>query len=178
MKAMLLAIAVFSTSISFGFEQQQDGPKMKQQKDVKSSTAPVTHAEAKATFEKAWKALVRGLKVKGANPVVMVSDKNPVTKDEVLAAFRAIVSQAQPKFKRSATPVTFKLTRLRKDLDQSKYGKLIKDGFVMPVGPLVVAKNEPLTTFEFGDAVGVLLVRISDLIHMPSRKFTPDLMKP
>lgn len=174
MKAMLLIIAAVSASMAFA---QADGPKMKPPKDVKTSTAPVTHAEAKMTFEKAWKSLGSGLKVKGPNPVAMVSDKKPITKDEVLVAFKAIVSHVAPKFKRSATPVKFKSNRLRKDLDQTQFGKLIKDGFVMPVGPIVIGKNGPVTTLEFGDAVGVLLVRISDLIHMPSRKFTPDLMK-
>lgn len=177
MKA-ILSVALLC-SVSVGFAQQKDNPdfKKKEPRNVKATSAPVTHAEAKATFDKAWAALAKGLKFKGTNPVRLASDAKAVTKDEVLAAIKAMVGQVQPYFKRSASPVAFSSNRFRKDLDQKAYAKLVKDGFVMPVGPLVVGKNGTLTTAEFGDAVGVMIVRIADLAHLPMRKYTPALMK-
>ena len=72
--------------------------------------------------------------------------------------------------------MSFKPERFRKDFDQASYLKLVRDGFVMPVGPLVVGKDGPVSTNEFGDSIGVLLIRISDLVHMPNRQYSPDLM--
>jgi hypothetical protein len=179
MKAIcLVLIASAVVSISLGQTKSTDDSKKKHVKAVKSTSAPVTRAEARAVFEKAWKALATGLKVKGANPVKIASDSSPITKNEVLTAFKAVVTQVQPMFKRSATRVAFNAAKVRKDFDMASFGRLIEHGFVMPVGPIVTGKNGPVSTYEFGDAVGVLLIRIADLSHMPSRKFTPALMPP
>ena len=176
MKAILILLPILVVSIAFGQDKKGDGVKIKEPKNVKSSTAPVTHAEAKAVFERVWKTLGTSLKLKGQNPIVVPSDKNPITKNEVLAAFKQIVTKVEPMFKRSASPVAFRTANFRKDFDQAAYTRLVKDGFVMPVGPIVVGKNGSLTTFEFGDGIGVLLIKIADLTHMPVRKFTPSLM--
>jgi hypothetical protein len=179
MKTILFILTAFLiVSSSLGQGKDAGDLKVKHVKDVKSTNAPVTRAEAQAVFEKAWKALATGLKAKGANPVKIPLDKNPITKNEVLMAFNAFVKQSRPMFKRSATKVAINVAKVRKDLDLKGLGKLIEEGFVMPVGPLVVGKNGSLTTYEFGDAVGVLLLRIADLAHLPSRKFTPALMPP
>lgn len=175
---LVLILALISTSTVFSQGKGSNEPNMKQVKDVKSTSAPVTHAEAQAVFAKAWGALAKGLKAKGVNPVKLPSDKNPVTKNEVLSAFKAIVEQTRPLFKRSASKVAYNPSRVRKDMDLQRYGRLIQDGFVMPVGPIATGKDGGLSTFEFGDAVGVLLLRIADLSHMPSRKFSPGLMAP
>jgi hypothetical protein len=176
MKIAFVAVSLMLGSVAFGQGKTQDDIKMKQRKDIKSSSAPVTRAEAVVVFEKTWKSLVTGLKVKGPNPVRLANDSAPISKNEILASLKSIVTKVQPMFKRSASPVTFTSGRLRKDFDRANFLKLIKDGFVMPVGPLVVGKNGPVSTYEFGDSVGVLLIRISDLVHMPSRQFSPDLM--
>ena len=176
MKTVIFFGATLLCGFAIGQAKSADDVKMKTHKDVKTSSAPVTRAEASKVFDRGWNSLVKGLKVKGANPVKIVSDGTPITKNEILAAFQSIVSQVQPMFKRSASVTPHYVSRLRKDFDQTKYLKLIRDGFVMPVGPLVVGKDGPVSTFEFGDAVGVLLIRISDLIHMPVRKFSPNLM--
>ncbi len=171
-----MILSILAVSAAFGQVKNDDGPKMKEPKNVERSTTPVTHAEAKAVFEKVWKTLGTSLKAKGANPVVVASDKNPLTKNEALAAFKQIVTKVEPMFKRSASPVAFKPANFRNDFNQAAFTKLVKDGFVMPVGPMVTGKNGSLTSFEFGDAVGVLLIRVADLIHMLVRKFTPNIM--
>ena len=176
MRFILIAVVLMIGSYAAAQVQGAGEVKMRKPKDVRSSAAPVTHAEANAVFAKAWQSLVTGLKVKGANPVKMAMNQAPVTKNEILAAFKSMVTQVQPMFKRSASPARYKPERLRRDLDQANYAKLIRDGFVMPVGPLVVGRDGTVSTHEFGDSVGVMLIRIADLIHMPSRRFSPDIM--
>ena len=65
----------------FAQENGAQDVKMKKPSVVKSSSAPVTHAEAKMVLDKAWNALAKGLKVKGANPVKIVNDQNPKIPD-------------------------------------------------------------------------------------------------
>ena len=147
MKKIAAVVSVILLA-SFAMSQDQDGGdiKRKQVRDVKVSNAPVTHAEAKKIFDKAWNAIAKALKLKSANPVKMTSDGKPVTKDEVLSSMKSIVSLVSPSFKRSASPVKYDQTRFRKDLDSGAFGKLVKDGFVMPVGPLVMGSNGPGST--------------------------------
>ena len=178
MKNFAAAAVLLCVGFAFAQEKVQGGDfKKKQPKEVKQSAAPVTHAEATKVFAKVWKGLASGLKVKGANPVKLPTDGKPITKDELLASIKSIVNVSTPLFKRSASPTAFQPSRFRKDFNQAAYSKLVKDGFVMPVGPLVIGSNGPVSTFEFGDAVGVMIVRIADLAHLPSRKFSPSLMK-
>ncbi|MEI8283222.1 MAG: hypothetical protein WCG75_12515 [Armatimonadota bacterium] len=178
MKSVWLVIGVLGASLALGQDQAPDKLNHPKTKPVKSTTAPVTHAEAKTVFDLAWKSLTTGIKVTGPNPVTLKSDKSPITKNETLIAFKQIVTRVESTFKRSASPVNFNPQRLRKDLDQATLGKNHEDGFVMPAGPIVTGKDGTVSTFDFGDAVGVLLIRIADLAHMPSRKFSPALMGP
>ena len=129
MKAIALITGLLLASIAFSQAEDPDSVKMRQPKDIKLSATPVSHAEAKMIFEKAWKSLAVGLKVKGNNPVKLANDVNPISKNEVLGAIRAIVTQVEPMFKRSATPVPFRPERLRKDLDQASCQKRIRQGF-------------------------------------------------
>lgn len=177
MKKIVAVMSVILVA-SFALSQDQDGGeiKRKQTRDVKVTKAPVTRAEAKKTFDKAWNAVSKALKLKSANPIKMVSDGKSVTKDEVLSSMKSIVTLASVSFKRSASPVKFDQTRFRQGFNSAEFSKLVKDGFVMPVGPLVTGDKGSLSTYEFGDAIGVMLVRIADLAHLPPRKFTPDLM--
>lgn len=170
----ILAILVSATAIGQVGGQTEFKPKTT--KTVKPSEIPVTRAEAAKTFEKAWKALVRGLKVKGTAPYRITADAKPVTKDEVLAGVLAITNATKPYFKRIPVSAKYDVKKFRATFDQPKYLTLVKLGFVMPYGPLVTGKTTTVTPFEFGDAVGVMLVRIADLAHLPTRKFSPALM--
>ncbi len=180
MKLLAAGCLLLAVAYAFGQKDKGDGPEFKKQpkKEVKTTTAPVNHAEAAKTLQRAWDAMAKGLKLKGSNPVKLPNDAKPITKDEVLSAYRAMVLVAQPSFKRAPTPVAYNAKRFRKDFNQGTYLKLVKDGFVMPYGPLVVGSSGTVSTYEFGDSLGVFMLRVSDLAHMPSRKFSPNLMKP
>lgn len=176
MKSIALGLILVS-AISFGQAGQQAPEfKPKATTKVKATGAPVTRAEAAKTLDKVWKALGRGLKIQGAAPYKLVADKTPVSKDEVLASFLGIMNAAKPHFKRIPVSSKYNVKVFRADFDQAKHLGLVKLGFVMPYGPLVTGKTKTLTPFEFGDAVGVLIIRIADLAHLPSRRFSPSLM--
>jgi hypothetical protein len=156
----------------------QDGPpefKKPQTKAVKVSNAPVTKSEAKKVFDKLWNALSEGLAIKGPNPVKFSDAKGNVTRNEVVVAIHSIISATEASYKRSPRKLVFDRKRLRKDFDQAKHLKLIEEGFISPYGPLTTGKIDQLTTKQFGESVGQVLVRVADLCHLPSRKFSPFL---
>ena len=68
MKVLLFVVPILLMPTAFAQEKKGDRVKMKEPKSVKSSTSPVTHAEAKAVFERVWKTLGTSLKIKGAEP--------------------------------------------------------------------------------------------------------------
>ena len=174
MKQALIFLALcFSLS---AFAQDQGEFKKPAPKAVKASSAPVTRAEARKVLDRAWTVLAKGLKLKGPSPFTLVADSSPVTKNEVLAEYARLVQVSSASFKRSPRPSSFDASRLRKDGDSAQIVALVSKGIVMPLGPLVTGKNGTLTTAEFGDSVGVLVARLSDLCHLPSAQFSPNLM--
>jgi hypothetical protein len=173
-----MKLAVALSVLLVGAVPAQDVPKFNKPKPkvAKEITkSPVTHAEAKQVFEKAWKALSQGLKNPRKFPLQLPNDKLPIKKNEVLSAFTILITAFEPQFRRTPRPTNFKVQRLRKDVIPGTQ-QMVSKGFVSPYGPLTTGTNSTLTPKEFGTAVGILMVRITDLSHMPSSKFSPSLM--
>ena len=174
MKNFLPILLMLATC--FGVAQDQGEFKKPTSKVVKASSAPVTRAEARKVLDRAWTVLAKGLKLTANSPLQLVADGSVVTKNEVLQEFNLVVQTAAKHFKRNPRPASFDASRLRTDGDSAQMKFLVTKGLVMPLGPLVTGKNGPLSTLEFGDAVGVLVARLSDLCHLPSSQFSPNLM--
>jgi hypothetical protein len=174
MKFLFLFLVLLVASVS----PAQDGGEFKKPttKVVKASTAPVTKAEARKVLDKAWSVLQKGLKLAGGSPVKLVADATPITKNEILAEFDLLVKASAASFKRSPRPSSFDAARFRADGNSTLISGLVIRGLVMPLGPLVTGQNGPVSTAEFGDAVGVLMARLADLCHTPSTRYSPNLM--
>ncbi|MEI7577668.1 MAG: hypothetical protein WCK51_12305 [Armatimonadota bacterium] len=168
---MTFLILATLCSAQSGEEFKKPTPKV-----VKTSVAPVTRAEARKVLDRAWSVLAKGLKLAGGSPVKMTNGPEAITKNEVLAEFSLIVQATTKQFKRSPRPASFDAKRLRVDGDSAQMQFLVAKGLVMPLGPLVTGKNGPVSTSEFGDAVGVLIARLADLCHLPSTTYSPNLM--
>ena len=187
MKTRTLASLLFFLVVTIGFTQvaiaqnktdDQDGFKRKSTKTVQETTSPVTRSEAKKVFEKAWKSLSEGIGIKSAVPLKFASTTGTVTKDEVLENIRAIVLVCEKSFKRTPKWAKYDLKRFRSDLEVAKYKKLVDEGFVSPYGVLMTVKNGTVQPKQFGEAVGQMMIRVADLCHLPSRRFSPYLMPP
>lgn len=174
MKVFAFAFVLAVCSVGFGQAGNSEFKKPTV-KVVKSTAAPVTKSEAKKTFDKVWLALTDGLSIKGKNPVKLQVVPGTVTRNEVVQAIQVLVSSTESFYKRSPKKAVYDRNRIRTDFDQSKFGKLIDEGFISPYGPLTTGKVDQLTTKQFGEAVGQVLVRVADLCHLPSRKFSPFL---
>src|SRR5579862_3438373 len=104
------------------------------------SNAPVTEAEAKATFKKVDDNLASIVGKPVSAPAIELGDSTkPVTREAVITEFGHIFNAMSPSFKFTPRSVwydpkviTIQSPALRKTLD-----KLIKQGFVSRVCPLV-----------------------------------------
>ncbi len=158
---------------------QADGTfkKPEPKKVVTKSAGPVTKEEVRKTMIRVWTVLAKGLKLSGEAPLKAEPLTGVATKEDILADFDKVLGAARVHFKRSPRPATLSASRIRKDGDANRMTNLVKLGMVAPYGPLVTGANDAgLSPEEFGVAVGSFMVRLADLAHMPSSKFTPSLM--
>jgi hypothetical protein len=97
-------------------------------------------------------------------------------RSEIVAEFYRLFSLAKPQFKYTPRPVRFDsalITISRADPNREALETLIRFGCVGRVGPLCTGTGDGLTPAEFGDALGYLVARISDLTHTPSARWSP-----
>ncbi|AIE87631.1 hypothetical protein OP10G_4263 [Fimbriimonas ginsengisoli Gsoil 348] len=159
------------------FAQDHEGLKKHPQPKVAATNAPVTQAEARATFIKAETVLRGALGMPASSPHVSIPDSDkPVGRDAVVAEMVRFIAVFKPKVKMTPSPVTFDARRLQMNGPQrSNLALLVRKGAVAPVGPLATSKENTLTVPQFGDAIGFLMARIAQMTHLPSSKWTPYL---
>jgi len=142
------------------------------------SKAPVTEAEARATFKK----IVSNLPSMTGKPVNLApgqlgESSKPVTREEVLLEFNRIYNGAAPCFKFTPRSVWFdpSLLTVKSGPARKILERLIKEGFIGRVCPLATAQTETMSIDDFAYAVAYFVSRIADLTHLPDTKFTPIL---
>lgn len=143
-----------------------------------NSVIPVTQAEVRAVFTRVNQVLTDAEMVKtpiGNSPIP--DSIKTATRAQVISEMSRVYQAASPSFKLNlkAVPVDSYAIRLPDLASRQKIRVLIAAGAVAKYGPLVSGPTMSLTVAEFGDAVGFFLARISELTHMPSRKWTPYL---
>ncbi|MCB8932263.1 MAG: hypothetical protein M9921_08365 [Fimbriimonadaceae bacterium] len=145
---------------------------------VQQPQGPVTRPEATAVFKRVGTALsiFTGGKAKPFAP--KFAPTGVLTRTELVREFDRVFEAAKPYFKYTPRPVKFDAAVFSiKDEDaRNKLDKLVKWGCVARIGPVATAPKDELALAEFGDAVGFLLIRIAELTHTPSSKWTPAMM--
>jgi hypothetical protein len=175
MKPILL-LAVVSLCVAASAQEPKTGLTRSTPKKVAADTAPVSRAEAKRVLQRAEKVLVEALGVSKGAASKLGSGSKPITREETVTEFRRLYDMVQPAVKLTPRPVRFTESRLkmtgsaRKDL-----AMLVRMGAVAPYGPVSTGPKSTLSVAEFGDALGFFLARVSEITHMPSRRWTPSL---
>jgi hypothetical protein len=157
-------------------QEPKDGLTRKAPKKVAATSAPVTQAEAKTAFTKAERVLRAALNLpaKGSSP--LTAGPRPVTRAQVVGEFNRLYKMVLPSAKLTPRPVKFDQARLRMTgASRADLVKLVRLGAIAPIGPVAAGRKDSLTVAEFGDALGYFLVRMAEITHMPSRKWTPAL---
>lgn len=101
------------------------------------------------------------------------------TRADILKEMHRTFEMARPAFKFTPNAMSFDSQILavpsnhaqRKDLEF-----MLRWGCIDRYGPLATSKKQGFTLEEFGDSVGYLIARLSDLTHTPSSKYSPALM--
>jgi hypothetical protein len=174
MKNLFLAGALVLTAV--GAPQEPKEGLSRRPKNVVSTNAPVTQAEARAVFTRAERVLRSALNLKGSGVSPLPAGKQPVTRDQVVGEFARLYKLVGPSAKLTPRPVRFEVTRLRMSgARREDLTRLVRLGAIAPVGAVAAGPKETLTVAEFGDALGFFLARMAEITHMPSRKWTPAL---
>jgi hypothetical protein len=139
----------------------------------------VSEAEARTVFTRS-EGLIR--KVTGSRaivpPMAIGSSSNPASRKALLMEFVRLYAIAEPKFKLMPPGIAMNLSviKMSDPTAKTKLVMLVKRGAVANYGSLAAGPNDRLTLQEFGDALGFFLARIAQMTHMPSTRYTPELM--
>ena len=133
----------------------------------KASAAPVTRAEARAVFVRLAKTADRAIPRKGARAAYSpaVGASGDLTSADVRAELGRLTDRYAPDFRLVPVAVS--------GLTGERRVKALR--MWSPNGPISLSKPT-LTVAQFGDAVGYFLVRLGDLTHTPSHRYSPATM--
>ncbi|MCH7946112.1 MAG: hypothetical protein IIC73_08895 [Armatimonadetes bacterium] len=143
-----------------------------------AQAAPVTVAEANTVFAKIDDAVREVLKMKKAEKGP-IGQNRPVTRAEVVAQMERIFKSVRPKFQFTPRPFRTEVGVIKRfnadPKTQERMEKLVRWGFLAPVGPLVVGPGDSLSIPAFGDAVGYFLSQMAAMTYFADPDWVPEL---
>ncbi len=102
----------------------------------------------------------------------------PITKAQVLNEFMRIYQAGQPKFRVTPRPyriVPKILAQIKDPTAQNSARILALNGFLGPVGPLVMEPDAPVNAADYGRALGLFVSQFVRLTSQPDPRWTPSL---
>ena len=173
--SLCLAIISFA-SVSLG--QEEGGLKKKVHRTpVIASSAPVTEAEAFATFQRIA-GLMKSVAHINVKPTPIHGKPTaPATKAEIVAELTHFYQAAEPSFTNTPRRIHVELGRViaKSPTLKKQLIFLIGKGFVGNYGPLATGATTSVTPTEFGDSLGFFLTQICECTNTSSTKWTPYL---
>lgn len=169
---------VFGCSLAFA-GQSGEKPRIKKANVGNvDQKAPVTRSEAAAVFSRARKAIISARVASISPKSSIAAGTQAVTREEVILEMSKIFQASKKSVKFVPKPARYDASVLKVGGAASRTAltSLVSWGFVAPVGPLAVGPKPNLSVAQFGDAVGFFLARMSDVTHMPSPRWSPNLM--
>lgn len=133
----------------------------------------ITQTEASTVFSRIERTFFRLNRLNRTLPP-MPKSSNPATRSEILVRMIRIVDELKGEFRFTPKRIPYDASTLTvKAPARAQVERLIAWGFVAKTSPLVTGSQETLNPFEFGDALGLFIARMSDLTHTPSPKWSP-----
>ena len=137
---------------------------------------PVTCNEARTVLNQLQAAMERAASVKAAKPSKLANSDKAVTRVQILDEVDRLEREFRPVYAlkprtQYCNPAAVKFP----EAERKKAIRLIKLGFLEPVAPLVFGPGDTLTAAQFSEALGFFVERWSDMTHLPSTKWSPDL---
>ncbi len=171
------AIVLTVAALCAGALAQNEGRATRRPLGNQSGT-PVRISEVNFTINKYEKVIRKVLGMPGSSAAIASKDTKPASRALILSGLNRLFEMTKPEFK--ITPRETKLDGNhfaipRGAQNRGVLEKLVKWGFVGKVSPLATSKSDTLTLAEFGDTMGYFLMRVADLTHTPSAKWSPYL---
>ncbi len=143
---------------------------------LQQTTVGVTGTEVNAVLAKFDKVARKVVGLSGSTSLKSNGSK-AATRFEICSDLWAIAQACEPKFKISPKAIAFEKSRIRSSNTQelALYTKMIRGGWIAPIGPLATNRLDSLTTREFGDALGYFALRLMELTQTPKTKWSPYL---
>lgn len=163
-----LAIFLLSFGVSALARPQQTLPKI---------DLPVTQKEFDFVMRKFEDAICSTLRLPLMKRGIPASATSSATRAMVIERMDAIFEYSKGKFTNTPRPFEYdpKMFLIPTSV-QPKLVKLVRYGCIGPVSVLATGPTDSISPEDFGDAVGLFLVRIADLTHTSSARFSPDLI--
>lgn len=140
--------------------------------------APVTVAEANVVFAKIDDAVRDVLNMKKAEKRPAGENK-PITRAEVVVQMEKIIASVRPQFQFTPRPFRTEVAVIKRfnadPKTQELMEKLVRSGFLAPVGPIVVGPADSLSIAQFGDAVGYFLSQLAAMTYFADPAWVPRL---
>ncbi len=175
------AAAVVALALIVAAFQGQEGLAKKAKAPIQAPPGPLSVAELYAATERVETA-IRRVVLSNAQPPTprRIAEDRPAKRQEIIAEFGRLFEMARPHFKFTPRAVLFDTKVLSvppTDPTRKPLENLIKFGCVGRIGPIATAPGPNVSLEEFGDAVGFFMLRISDLTHTPSAKWSPYMFE-
>lgn len=145
---------------------------------AKAAETPITMDEMADVMQRIETAVMRTVFRNYRSVAKAKGGSEPATTGKMIAAFGKLFDRCKPKFKLTPKMTAYDasvLTIKPGEPERSTLEKLVKWGFVGPVGPLATSETKTLTPVQFGDALGLYLSRLAELTHTPSSEWSPYL---
>lgn len=147
---------------------------------AQAAERPLSHAVLMKTTARVEQALRDATGVGGTVSVRPAGENRPATRAEAAAQLDGLLTVVMPALR--ARPTTARADAAvvaRSSTDaatRARIKRLLEWGVVAPVGPIVSARRETVTPREYGDALGYLVLRVSELSFRWDPQFSPDNM--
>jgi hypothetical protein len=145
------------------------------------SSTPLKENELQATIVKYENILRQVLELPAAKISPKPTTANPVKREMIIAEMSRLFEICRPTFKFTPRFTTYKTETIglaKVSKQRANLEKLIKWGAVAKTDPFVISKQETVSLALFADAFGLFLIRMADLTHTPSSKWSPYLVPP
>lgn len=151
------------------------GESLKKRVAQGNASSVVSQLDASVAFDRVETVLFR---LTGLNTVLprIPASALPVRRGDIITRFDRIFELLKPKFNFTPRKIKFDPKSLAfspTHPQRAAVEKLIRWGCISKSSPLATSKNDAVRAADFGEALGVFMMRIADLTHKPDPRFSP-----
>lgn len=180
MKSVAFAAALVAFVPAMGQDPPQGTPHRAVAPSAAVANSPVTRSESVAVLKKLRSIVSNVLEIPEIGKISLgEAGSAPVSRDDVALFLDKLAKICEAKFTISTArpPNLPSMANSKSAAAKAAMDRLVKGGFASRQGPLVAGPGATLRVLEYGDALGFFLLRLAELTHIPSSKFSPALMQ-